>query len=360
MIVDEKNFFLLKCNMITKKLIAATPIFILFFGISNYNFQESKFLFVNPLQLLEPRLQHLQESPITFLIGYIINSILNNTSITYWLVVFLGYVYLFTILYLYEKHELNGDYFIKSLFFTPFFLIIFSWMGKPDTFLVGSFLSLVVFKNNIYLSFLSILILVFSHPQIAFIYLFLIFILKIFELRLFHFTSFLISYFLYFYYQNLLMSDIDGRLSYIIENIEKINIAFFVYLISGIISLFLWLWIPIINSKMFNNFKFSGSFLIIFSIAYLSVDFTRTFITMAIPLIIYLSRQEFFIQKFDQVFSNSFIYILGFFQIQKRPYGVIADSSWTISSITSENYYEILNKIGKLLKDILLYIDNLI
>ena len=250
---------------------------------------------MKPFQVIE-NAQHIQESPITFLIGYIINSILNNTSITYWLVVIIGYIYLFTVLYLYEEKELNGNYLIKCLFFSPFFLIIFSWMGKPDTFLVGSFLSLVVFKNNIYLSFLSILILVFSHPQIAFIYLFLIFILKIFELRLFHFTSFLISY-LYFYYQNLLMSDIDGRLSFIIENIERINVGFFVYFLGGIISLFAWLWIPILNSKILNNFKFSVSFLIIFFISYLSLDFTRTFITMAIPLIIYLSRQEFFYTK---------------------------------------------------------------
>ena len=47
--------------MITKKLIAATPIFILFFGINNYRFQESQLLFVNPFQVIENAQMALQE-----------------------------------------------------------------------------------------------------------------------------------------------------------------------------------------------------------------------------------------------------------------------------------------------------------
>ncbi len=344
--------------MFTKKLILTLPLFILFFGVNDYNFQQSILLFQNPFQLLDNS-QWLQESPITFLIGFGINSVINDTSTTYWIVVFFGFLYLYTILYFYEKNEVNGEYFAKFLFFSPFFLIIFSWMGKPDTYMVGSLLALLTFRNNNYISLLSIIILVFSHPQIAFIYLVLIIFLKIYKLNFFQATSFIISYFLYFYYLSFFDSEVNGRIFFIIDNFEFINKAFFTNTLVGLLSLFSWLWIIIMNSKILNDIKFSISLFVLLFISYFSLDFTRTFITMAIPLIIYMSMQESLTIGFKNSLSHNFIYILGFIQVQKLPGGFISDSSWATSSLSQDQYFYLVDKFGKIFKDFILIFYNL-
>ena len=97
-----RNYFFDKVKYDYKEVNCCNTNIYFIFGINNYRFQESQLLFVNPFQVIE-NAQHIQESPITFLIGYIINSILNNTSITYWLVVIIGYIYLFTVFVLVEK-----------------------------------------------------------------------------------------------------------------------------------------------------------------------------------------------------------------------------------------------------------------
>ena len=50
---------------------------------------------------------------------------------------------------------------LKILYFTPFFLILFYWMGKPDTFTIGSLFLLISYKDRITTSYVAIFIMVF-------------------------------------------------------------------------------------------------------------------------------------------------------------------------------------------------------
>ena len=90
------------------------------------------------------------------------------------------------------------------------------------------------------------------------------------------------------------------------------------------------------------------SFLVLMTVSLLSLDFTRTFLTASIPFIYKLSIDKNFIQSFKNIFSNSWIYFLGFLQLQKRPDGLIVDSSWKIRF--PEQFENIINFLYELIR----------
>ena len=77
--------------MYLKKVLFFTPIFLFLYGISSYNMHLS--LFEDPFGQIASE-AWVKESPIQFFIGYVLNLILNNTILTYWLVVVLGFIFL--------------------------------------------------------------------------------------------------------------------------------------------------------------------------------------------------------------------------------------------------------------------------
>ena len=97
--------------MDVKKLIYLTPLFIIFFGINNYNLYESQILFANVFETL-PKNQWLHESPIQFFIGYILNKLINNVVLTYWIVVVLGYCFLMFGFYCIQQKKPSKKHFI--------------------------------------------------------------------------------------------------------------------------------------------------------------------------------------------------------------------------------------------------------
>ena len=77
--------------MYLKKVLFFTPIFLFLYGINSYNMHLS--LFEDPFGQIASE-AWVKESPIQFFIGYVLNLILNNTILTYWLVVVLGFIFL--------------------------------------------------------------------------------------------------------------------------------------------------------------------------------------------------------------------------------------------------------------------------
>ena len=238
--------------MYLKKVLFFTPIFLFLYGINSYNMHLS--LFENPFGQIASE-AWVKESPIQFFIGYVLNLILNNTILTYWLVVVLGFIFLLFSIIKFDQKVFVNMQIMKVLYFSPFFIILFYWMGKPDTFTIGSLLLLISFSSSLLISGLAIFIMIFSHPQISFIYLILLKFLKIFKFKIEHYILFLLGYITYFIYY-LKLGEFDNRYDVISSEIERAIDTIFTNTLAGLISLFMWLWVPIFLSGLIKDRKF--------------------------------------------------------------------------------------------------------
>ena len=330
-----------------KKFLFFIPLFLLIYGTNTYGLHAKK-LYENPFGSIDSE-QWVQESPIQFFLGFIVNLFTNNTTRTHWIIVILGFLYLTISVVSFDKRYFSNNQIFKVLYFTPFFLVLFTWMGKPDTFLIGSLFFLVSFSNSAALSFVFILFAVFSHPQIAFIYFLLIKYLNIFNLKINHYFSFILSYIIYFAYLNQL-SELESRYSVISQELERVFQTIFTNTLAGFISLFMWLWIVIFGSNAIKDMKFLTSFMIIFLISFFTLDHTRIFMQLSIPLIIYLIKKDEFLNFFNQYFDKKLMYLLGLFQIQKRGDGRIVDG---VNLYESEFFKSIFSRIIELIEKFL-------
>ena len=83
--------------------------------------------------------------------------------------------------------------------------------------------------------------------------------------------------------------------------------------------------VVIFLSKLIKDRKFLISFIAIFFVSFFTIDHTRVFIQLAIPIIVYAINHKKFLETFNQLFDKKFMYILGVFQIQKRADGRLVD-----------------------------------
>ena len=330
-----------------KKTLFFIPIFILVYGTNTYGLHAKK-LYENPFGIIDSE-QWVQESPIQFFIGFIVNFFTNNATRTHWIVVILGFLFLIISVINFDKRYFSNNQIFKVLYFTPFFLVLFTWMGKPDTFLIGSLFFLVSFSSSVALSFVFILFAVFSHPQIAFIYFLLIKYLNVFNLKINHYFSFIFSYIIYFAYLNQL-SEVESRYSIISQGLERAFQTIFTNTLAGFISLFMWLWIVIFASNAIKDRKFLTSFIFIFSISFFTLDHTRIFIQLSIPLIIYLVKNDEFLDFFSKYFDKKLMYLLGLLQMQKRGDGKIVDG---VNLYESEFFKNLFFRIIELIEKVL-------
>ncbi len=332
--------------MYLKKVLLFTPIFLFLYGINSYNMHLS--LFEDPFGQIASE-EWVKESPIQFFIGYVLNLILNDTILTYWSVVVLGFIFLLFSIIKFDQKVFANMQVMKILYFSPFFIILFYWMGKPDTFTIGSLFLLTSFSSSLLISGLAIFIMIFSHPQISFIYLILLKFLKIFKFKIEHYILFLLGYITYFIYYSQL-EEFDDRYDIISNEIDRAVNTVFTNTLAGFISLFMWLWIPIFLSGLVKDKKFILSFLLIFFISFFTLDHTRIFMILSIPIIIYLTSKRKFLESFSTIFEKRIMYVLGLFQIQKRADGRIVDGNNLSENTTFQDLFsEFLNFINKII-----------
>ena len=87
-----------------RQYIFFVPIFIAFYGISAYN--QHLALIENPFNEISVE-QWVKESPLQYFIGYVLNLLLNNTLLSYWLVVLIGFTYFLLSVLSFEKLQLT-------------------------------------------------------------------------------------------------------------------------------------------------------------------------------------------------------------------------------------------------------------
>jgi len=247
----------------------------------------------------------------------------------------------------FDQRIFNGNQIMKILYFSPFYLIIFYWMGKPDTFITGSLFLLISFNGSLFISAFAIFVMIFSHPQVTLIYFVLIRYLDIIKLKIEHYIFLFLGFSIYNFYL-MQLSQFESRYDFIIRDLDRILDTIFTNTLAGFISLFMWLWIPIFLSGLIRDKKFILSFFLIFFISFFTLDHTRIFMILSIPLIIYLISKREFLESFSTIFENKIMYILGLFQMQKRADGRIVDgNNLSENIIFQELMSELINFIKK-------------
>ena len=113
-------------------------VFFLLYGVTDFSYDQFVVLYKNPFELLSPIRQWLHESPIQFLLGYFLFKSL-PPYIAYILVQILGGMFLiWTYLLLLKNREIVHSELFLILALSPFLLVLFTWHGKPDIFLIAS------------------------------------------------------------------------------------------------------------------------------------------------------------------------------------------------------------------------------
>tara|TARA_B100000787_G_C16145831_1_gene274197 strand:- start:108 stop:1127 length:1020 start_codon:yes stop_codon:yes gene_type:complete len=316
-------------NWTVRQTVFFLAVFVSLYGVTTYGIGEFGKLYENPFELLPAQAQWLHESPIQYLIGYILFNSL-PPYIAYILVQIIGGVFLiWSYLLLLKNREIMHSELFLILAMSPFLLVIFTWHGKPDIFLIAScFGMLATSQKNKSLFPIFFLCSVFSHPQITIFYVVFFLILNQVKFSLVLLLSAVLSYGLYFGYINEL-GDFSNRYDYIFENFRRLLLTQAKQPFFSIFCTFGWLWIPILYLRSSLSFRFFTVAVLCFGITLATLDHTRVFVLLSIPLLVYLAEKN-SVRKFCIELSPYLpIVILLLFQFQKRPGGEIVDTSWS-------------------------------
>lgn len=312
-----------------KSLFLFLIVFSLLYGFGVFGYSEFSLLYENPFELLPQKKQWLHESPIQYFVGFIFFQ--TTTSLNAFIFTqFIAFIYLVASIYSFTVvYQINTKALIYTLALSPFFLVLVSWFGKPDPFLIGSLFAIIaVQKVFAPASFIFICISVFAHPQITVIHLFLCIVLGQLRPSSILALSYLMAFALYALY----LSEIGhfaGRLEYIETHILNIIATQVRQPFFSLFCSFGWLWFVILNQRHLLPKKFYFALSLTFIITIITLDHTRVFVLLNIPLLIYI------IQNLDVVSSVRKITVfvptvlLMLFQFQKIPGGAIVDSTWS-------------------------------
>ena len=316
-------------NWTIRKTLFFLVTFFLLYGVAAYGLGAFGKLYKNPFDLLPAKYQWLHESPIQFFIGYALFGFLPS-YIAYFLVQIIGIAFLvWTYLLMLRNKQLDHSELFLILALSPFILVLFTWFGKPDIFLIAScFGMLATSQKNINLFPIFFLCSVFSHPQITIFYVVFFLILNQVKFSLVLLLSAIFSYGLYFGYINEL-GDFANRADYIAENLRRLIITQAKQPFFSIFCTFGWLWLAILHLRSSLSIRFFVVASLCFGITLGTLDHTRVFVLLSIPLLVNLAEQN-AVRKFC-IDLNTYvpIVVLLFFQFQKRPDGVIVDTSWS-------------------------------
>tara|TARA_B100000315_G_scaffold60249_1_gene54641 strand:- start:685 stop:1701 length:1017 start_codon:yes stop_codon:yes gene_type:complete len=276
---------------------------------------------------LNPNFQWVLESPIQFFIGYLFSFLPYPASFI--VVQIIAILYLIgSCIFLCKHQEIDKSSLFFVLALSPFFLIIFTWFGKPDLFLIGSYFSIVAFQRvRPMTSLLFFIIGVFSHPQIFIFLIIFSYFLNLIQLntRLIFYLFF--CYLIYFFYLANL-GEIYGRDNFIFDNLIRLITAQVRNPFFSLFCTFGWLWFVILFNKKEIPKIFFFIVVLIFLITILTLDHTRIFTLLSLPCIIFLAK-NYDIRKFIKNINRYIpIWFFLFFQFQKND-GFIVDTTWS-------------------------------
>lgn len=322
------NFQFDVTNWTLRQTISFLVIFFLIYGLGAWHFSEFRELYLDPMKLLNEDRQWLQESPIQYLIGYTLFERF-DAGPAYVLTQLVGVLFLLVSYFLLLKNgNIKHSQIFLVLALSPFLFTIFVWFGKADIFLIAScFGMLATVKKNRYLFSLFLLISTFSHVQITIFYLLFFLILKQARVDRFFLLGIIISSALYSIYIYKLNADF-GRVDYMYDALLILLKHHVRAPLFDLFSTFGWLWLPIIYFRKSLSVRFYIVAILCFFITVLTLDHTRVFMLLSLPVLVYLSEKVDIVEYANKVSQIFPIWILLFFQFQKWN-GAIYDTAWS-------------------------------
>ena len=311
------------------------------YGVSAYGIDIFSQLYLNPLELLPEGSQWLHESPIQFFIGHFFFSSL-NPKIAYVFVQLIGFSLLIgSYILLLKNRKIEHSELFLTLAMSPFFLVIFTWHGTPDLFLIAScFGMLATSERYQYLFPFYFFISVFSHPQITIFYVLFFIILNQLKPNTLLLFSLTFSYAIHFgYIQEL--GDFSNRMDFILEKSQRILGTLLRKPFFSLFCTFGWLWMPILFYRNLLTKRVIIVAIMCFGITFLTVDHTRVFVLLNLPILVYLSQKIPISNYIKEISRFLPIGLLLLFQFQKAPGGDVFDTAWSSFWLPL-----ILNRVG--------------
>mgnify|MGYP001208262961 FL=1 len=301
-------------------------IFLLFHGVNIFNLEEFSLLINDPFLKLSPERQYHHQSPIQYFIGFVLYQIIGSTYICFFIVQLLAILLLIYSVKLFsKKYLIDSDYILKVFVLSPGLLILLHWFGKPDLFLISSYLILISTSKKP-LIFIASITMVFSHYQISILYFLFSFFLNLIKYKKIYFFSFLAALTIFNIYL-MELGSLQGRVELYSSILDSIFLTSFNNFLLGIFSVFSWLWLPIITSKNLVSKKTIAVFFIAI-LAGCFGDFTRAGFLTLIPLYVYLIQNIEFKEKLLSFVNQYPIKLLALIQFQKTFLGDITEISW--------------------------------
>ena len=301
-------------------------IFLLFHGVNIFNLEEFSLLINDPFIKLSPERQYHHQSPIQYFIGFLLFKIIDSTYVCFLITQLIAIsLLIYSVRLFSKKYLIEADYMLKVFVLSPGLLILLAWFGKPDLFLISSYLILISTNKKTFI-LVSSIIMIFSHYQISILYFVFSLLLKLIKIKKIYFFSFLTSLIIFNIYL-IELGSIQGRTELYSSTLDIIFLTSFNNFLLGIFSVFSWLWLPIIVSKNL----ISKKTIVVFVIAIIAGcfgDFTRASFLTLIPLYVYLISNNNFKEKLLSFVNQYPIKLIALIQFQKSFYGEITEISW--------------------------------
>ena len=212
-------------------------IFLLFHGVNIFNLEEFSLLINDPFIKLSPERQYHHQSPIQYFIGFLLFKIIDSTYVCFLITQLIAILLLIYSVKLFsKKYLIDADYMLKVFILSPGLLILLAWFGKPDLFLISSYLILISTNKKTFI-LVSSIVMVFSHYQISILYFIFSLLLNIIKIRKIYIFSFLTSLIIFNIYL-IELGSIQGRAELYSSTLDIIFLTSFNNFLLGIFSVF--------------------------------------------------------------------------------------------------------------------------
>jgi len=311
-------------------------ILIVIYGIKFFHINDFASIYGQPLTKLAPDRQWFQTGPINNFIGFILSPFF-SWKISYFIIHAMNIGAIIIALRIW-KNEQGDDSFkalLSILFITPVVVIPLMWWGKADAFLISSIIAIAALSGrSSKLIYCWAIIGILSHPQSFSIQLLGLALLGI-SRPLDTFKMIAVSYLVYsaYYFS---IGSMDGRASFIIDNYQIILEAFLVAPIFTTFTFFGFFWFFLGSIARKISLPQISYLIIIFIITSITLDHTRVFALLSMPLICSIAISKSYVDEYFSYIKNLnivvpyFVIALLHFQM----WGVIVyDSFWVESFI---------------------------
>lgn len=281
-----KSAVLRLCLFLRARPLLVIPCFLALYGVATIDVSDFRVLSAAPLQLhVEPSRQFLHFSSLPFVLGYPLTRTL-GPAVSFWIVMLGGLIVCAAALRrcAVVRYGSRQNDAMLMVFATPLLIVLSQYIGKSDPFMVA-FLLLLVASSNPLLQVLLACLVVLSHLEIGLLVLGSAMFLRILPIRwtILGALAGVLLVFGYHYY--LLPAPPQSRADLGMQYVSDAVAAVISTPVLHLASMFGPFWLCVVTARRL-EWRWLLVFVMTTAVASATLDFTRVFILVGLPLVI--------------------------------------------------------------------------